>query len=55
MREIRYRTDLRGWAFCPNEALGFERANNDRITGWGRMRDMTENAAADIPEKSWRG
>ena len=26
-------------------------ANNDRIGGWQRMRDMIENAAADYPEK----
>jgi len=29
----------------------FTRANNDRIGGWQRMRDMLENAAADRPEK----
>jgi hypothetical protein len=34
-----------------NQSLAFSPANNDRITGWQRMRDMIENAAADVPEK----
>jgi len=31
--------------------LSLGRANNDRIGGWQKMRDMIENAAADRPEK----
>lgn len=31
--------------------LVFTRANNDRVGGWQRMRDMLENAATDRPEK----
>lgn len=32
-------------------ALNFTRANNDRIGGWQKMRDMIENASIDRPEK----
>ena len=34
-----------------NHTLTFTPANNDRISGWQKMRDMLENAAADRPEK----
>jgi hypothetical protein len=32
-------------------SIAFAPANNDRIAGWQRMRDLLENAAADIPER----
>jgi len=35
-----------------HHVLNFAKANNDRIGGWQKMRDMIENAAADRPEKS---
>jgi hypothetical protein len=31
--------------------LHFSKANNERITGWQKMCDMLENAAAERPEK----
>jgi hypothetical protein len=34
-----------------NQALAFSPANNDRLTGWQRMRDLLENAAEDVPER----
>ena len=34
-----------------NHTLNFAPGNNDRVTGWQKMRDMLENSAADRPEK----
>jgi hypothetical protein len=43
--------DMRRGAREVNEPLAFTPANNDRVAGWQRMRDMLENAAEDVPEK----
>jgi hypothetical protein len=43
--------DMRKGAYELNHNLNFREANNERIAGWQRMRDMLENAAADHPEK----
>lgn len=43
--------DMRKGALEAKHNLIFAHANNERIPGWQRMRDMLENAAADYPEK----
>jgi hypothetical protein len=43
--------DLQKGAREVGGVLNFERAQNDRITGWTRMRDYLEEAAKDRPEK----
>lgn len=44
-------SDMTKGARQVGQTLEFKPANNDRITGWQRMRDVLENAAEDIPEK----
>lgn len=43
--------EIRKAAAERGHTLVFGKANNDRIGGWQRMRDMIENAAVDRPEK----
>jgi hypothetical protein len=43
--------EIRRAAAEAHHALTFAPANNDRVAGWQKMRDMLENAAADRPEK----
>jgi hypothetical protein len=43
--------EIRKAAAERRHSLVFTRANNDRVGGWQKMRDMLENVAADRPEK----
>jgi hypothetical protein len=44
-------TDLKRGAAEAGHQLTFDRADNNRVAGWQRLRDLLEESARDIPEK----